>query len=98
MYKILTNSTDQSELKYLKTLINISQHIVITKTVEYCIVNVERSLLFGACLIYVICVCLCIVVSHIYCVMFLFCFLSSCVPYVASFSGLSFLNCPFSIL
>jgi hypothetical protein len=46
MYKILTNSTDQSELKYLKTLINISQHIVITKTVEYCIVNVERSLFF----------------------------------------------------
>jgi NhaP-type Na+/H+ or K+/H+ antiporter len=38
MYKILTNSTDQSELKYLKTLINISQHIVITKTVVFIVI------------------------------------------------------------
>ena len=81
MYKILTNSTDQSELKYLKTLINISQHIVITKTVEYCIVNVERSLFFGACLIYVICVCVCFVYSgvpHILCDVFVLFFIVSC--------------------
>jgi len=41
MYKILTKITDQSELKYLKTLINRSQrkkNIVITKAVEYCFV------------------------------------------------------------
>jgi hypothetical protein len=50
----------------------------------------------GECIIYVICVCLCIVVSNTYCA--LFCFPSSCVPYVASFSGLSFLDCPFGIL
>jgi len=50
------------------------------------------------CLIYIICVCLHIVVSSTYCVMFLFCFSSSCVPYVASFSGLSFFDCPFGIL
>jgi hypothetical protein len=39
-----------------------------------------------------ICVCLRIVVSNTYCVLFLFCFSSSCVPYVVSFSGL-FLFC-----
>ena len=39
-------------------------------------------------LIYFICVCLRIVVSNTYCVVFLLCFSSSCVPYVASFSGL----------
>ena len=42
--------------------------------------------------------CLHIVVSNTYCVVFLFCFSSSCVPYVASSSGLSFFDCPFSIL
>jgi hypothetical protein len=36
-------------------------------------------------------VCLRIVVSNTYCVLFLLCFSSSCGPYVASFSGLSFL-------
>ena len=44
--------------------------------------------------IYVLCVCLRIVVSNIYCVVFLFCLSSSCEPYVASFSGLSFLIAP----
>jgi hypothetical protein len=62
--------------------------------------------------IYVICVCLCIVVSNTDCVVFfvlfffvlctlccfLFCFSSSCVPYVASFSWLSIFVCPFGIL
>ena len=33
-------------------------------------------------------------VSNTYCVVFLFCFSSYCVPYVASFSGLSFFQCP----
>ena len=41
--------------------------------------------------IYVIFVCLRIVVSNTYCVFFMLCFSSSCGPYVASFSGLSFL-------
>ena len=52
----------------------------------------------GACLIYVICVRLHIVWSNTYCVVLLFCFSSSCVPYVASFSGLSFFDCPFGFL
>ena len=34
----------------------------------------------GACHIYVNCVCVCIVVSNIHCVVFLLCFISSCVP------------------
>ena len=45
-----------------------------------------------------ICVSLRIVVSNTCCVMFMFCFSSSCVPYVASFSGLSICDCPFGIL
>jgi hypothetical protein len=44
------------------------------------------------CLIYVICVCLCIVMSHTYCVVFLYCLSSSCVSYVIGSSGL-FLYC-----
>jgi hypothetical protein len=48
--------------------------------------------------IYVICVCLGIVVSNTYCVVFLLCFSSSYVAYVASFSGLSIYDGPFGIL
>ena len=39
-----------------------------------------------------------IVVSNTYCVVFLFCLSSSCVPYFASFSGFSIFECPFGIL
>ena len=39
----------------------------------------------------IICVCLRILVSNTYCVVFLLCFSSFCVPNVVSFSGLSFL-------
>ena len=49
-------------------------------------------------LAYVICACLRIVVSKAYCVVFLTCFSSSWVPYVASFSVLSICECPFGIL
>ena len=35
------------------------------------------------------CVCLSKMVSITYCVLFLFCFTSACVPYITSFSGLS---------
>ena len=47
-------------------------------------------------LLYVIimCVCLGTVVSNTYCVVFLFCFSSSCVPNVAIFSGLGIFDCP----
>jgi len=36
-------------------------------------------------------------VQHILCCVFVL-FVSSCVPYVASFSGVSLFNCPFGIL
>ena len=42
-----------------------------------------------SCLIYVICVYLRVVVSNTYCVEFLICTSSSCIPCAASFSGLS---------
>ena len=52
-----------------------------------------------SCLIYVICVFLCILVSSTYCVVF-FCFvrLMSCVLNVASFSGFSIPGCTFGFL
>ena len=48
----------------------------------------------SSCLTYVLCACLHSVVFNKYCVVFLFCFSSSCVPYVASFSGLPILVVP----
>jgi hypothetical protein len=45
----------------------------------------------------VFCVCLCIMVSNTYRVVFLFCFSSSCLPYVASFSELSIFDCVLGI-
>ena len=48
----------------------------------------------GACLVCVVFICFRVVVSGTCCVVFLFCFSSSCLPYVASFSGLSYLIAP----
>ena len=66
------------------------------------------KMMFGSSLPSVVCIrthvlitlfiCLHLVVSNIYCVVFLFYFSSSCVPYVAKFSGLSIIGCPFGIL
>jgi hypothetical protein len=39
-----------------------------------------------------------VMMSNTYCAVFLICFSSSCVLYVASFSGLSICDCPFGIL
>jgi hypothetical protein len=47
----------------------------------------NKPLVNGPCLIYVICVCMRIVVSNTYCVVFLFCYSWSDAPYVASFLG-----------
>ena len=49
-------------------------------------------------LIFVICVCVHIVVSNIYCVVCMFCFSWSCVLYITVFSGLSMFDCTFGIL
>jgi hypothetical protein len=48
--------------------------------------------------IYVICEFLRIVMSNTHRVVFLLCFSSYCVPYVATFSGLSTFNYPFGVL
>ena len=39
-----------------------------------------------------------IVVSNTYCVVFLLCLSTSCIRCVASFSGLSIVDCPFGVL
>ena len=54
----------------------------------------SSCLLQGSWISYVICVCLRILLSTTYCVVFLFCFSSSCVPYVASSSGMSIFGLP----
>jgi hypothetical protein len=51
-----------------------------------------------SCLIYVISVCLLTAVSNAYCVVFMFWFSLSCLPYVDIFTGLSILDWPFGIL
>ena len=40
---------------------------------------------------------LCYMCLFVVCVVFLCCFSSSCIPYVASFSGLSIFDCPFGM-
>jgi len=64
-----------------------------------CSVRPYLQLFVGApSLISVICVCLWLwCPTHIF-IVYLFCFYSSCVPYFASFSGLSIFDCPFGIL
>jgi len=52
----------------------------------------------GSCVACGVCVSLRVVLSSRYCVVFLLCFSSSYVPYVASFSGLFIFDCPFGIL
>ena len=63
-------------------------------TAMFCSSFTSSCLQEESCLFYVICVCLRIVMSNTYSVVFLFCLFSSCVPYVASFSGLSILIAP----
>ena len=46
----------------------------------------------GSCLIYVICVCLCIMVTNTFSVVFSLCFSSSSWTFVVRFSGLSIFN------
>jgi hypothetical protein len=65
---------------------------IITFSVPCC--DVHYALPPVVCRIYVVCVCLWIVVSNTSCVVFLFCFSSFCVPYVTSFSVLSFFLLP----
>jgi hypothetical protein len=75
-----------------------SEFRVVMSGAKRCSVRLGLRLLVGergSCLIYVICVCLSMVVSNTYSVVFLFSLSSFCVPYVASFSDCF---CPFGIL
>ena len=66
--------------------------------------NYVRFVFTSSCLwkcsffIHVIYVCLHIVVSNEYCVVFLLCLSACCVPYVARFSRLSIIFCPFGFI
>ena len=82
-FRLLPNITPVSE-KFLAYIMSLSHTLFC-----HCFVLISYLRL---------CVCKCIVVSNTYCVVFLFCLFSSCVPYAASFSGLSIFDCPFGIL
>jgi hypothetical protein len=73
-FRLLPNITPVSE-KFLAYIMSLSHTLFC-----HCFVLISYLRL---------CVCKCIVVSNTYCVVFLFCLFSSCVPYAASFSGLS---------
>ena len=68
--------------------------------VLYLVVFMNIEIENGLCQFYLISVCLRIVVSNTYCVvfLFLFCFSSSCVPCVANFSRLSIFDYLFGVL
>ena len=72
-----------------------SLFMVVCGRVRHCFWLFVGGLMLLFC---VVCVCLSIVMSGTYCVVYLFCFSSSCIPYVASFSELSIFDCPFSVL
>jgi hypothetical protein len=58
------------------------------------LVHLYLQLFVGGLVYYSRYLCLCTVVSNTYCVVFLVCLSSSCVPYVASISGLSIFIAP----
>jgi hypothetical protein len=64
-----------------------------------CLVRLCLQLFVGGIMscLRLFCICLCVVVSGSCCVVFLFCFSSSCLPYVASLSGLPIFDCPFGV-
>ena len=86
-----------TEINYLKnwfaisitTIVRIIYYPSTIKTPTF--THIESRYVFSSCLIYVICVCLHIVVSNTYCVVFLLCVSSSWVPYVVSVSWMSIL-------
>ena len=84
-----TNKTDHHDITeiLLKVALSIIKQTNINIPVRF--IFTSSCLWEGACLIYVICVCLCIVVSRTYCVVLCFSFSSSCVRHVHSFSGMS---------
>ena len=86
----------QTRFSYYVSL-RLEFRALMTVTISAYKTMIDSSLDRVICLIYIIYVCLRVVLSNTYSAVFLFCLSSSCVPYVASFSGLSNLISPFVI-
>ena len=99
-YMLCCSSLKLFVLSYYAPLYSDFQVLMSVTTLasKRCSVRLYFQLFLGGSrLIYVMCVWLRIVVSYIYCVVLLVCVSSSCVPYVASFSGLSTFDCQYSL-
>ena len=84
-------------MSYLRYLFLFRIGLVMSNT--YCVVFLFRIGLVMSntyCVVFLFRIGL--VMSNTYCVVFLLSFSSSCVPYVASFTGLSIFDCPFGII
>ena len=79
---------------YLSSVYHFCLPRLVSSNFSYHLNDYSGKIQLRACLINVICVCLPIVMSNLYCVVFLFCFSSSCGTHVASFYELSFLITP----
>ena len=84
----------QTRFSYYVSL-RLEFRALMTVTISAYKTMIDSSLDRVICLIYIIYVCLRVVLSNTYSAVFLFCLSSSCVPYVASFFGLSNLISPF---
>jgi hypothetical protein len=103
MYPILPVSLDCPFLIALRYSLTFTRHktwfLQFRQQICLTCLREENVLFVGGIMSYLlICVCLRVVVSNTYWVLFLFCLPSSCVLYVSSFSGISIFECPFGIL
>jgi hypothetical protein len=90
-------------MSYLGCSVRLSFQLFVGGLMSYlgCSVRLSFQLFVGGlmfCLCYLCCLYILVLLSNAYCVVFLFCFSSSGVPYVASFFGLSIFDCPFGFL
>ena len=88
----IAHSLNKIEISTYQSITTVDQ---LFQNINYCFLP-KRNQQKSSCLIYVICVCLCRVVSNTYCVVFLLCFCLRLVYLV--FSGLSNCDCPFGII
>jgi hypothetical protein len=95
--KFICNSFKSKHIKYITYMFFYATTYVDNRMHRHEMISVLRFTCIYD-ITYSVSVCLCIMVSNTYCVVFLLCFSSSCAPYDASFSGLSNFDCPFDIL
>ena len=81
----------------LVTMLGSSLPPVVCRRAHVLVTMLGSSLPPVVCIIYVCCVFVCVQWCPVH-IVFLFCFSSSCLPDVASFTRLSIFDCPFSIL